>query len=99
MPKIRRITALDPRDLPPALATRGNADKLLLRSLLNFLEVWRYCTPHCRRAHCCVDPKVGCFDPNAERIQEIFADIADWPRFEGPRDPEDEAGPIGELFE
>jgi hypothetical protein len=99
MPKIRRIPSIDPLGLPPALATRGNADILLMRSLVNFLEFWRRCTPRCRRAQCCADPAAACFDANAERIQEIFADIADWPRFDGPRDPEDEAGPIGELFE
>jgi hypothetical protein len=99
VPKIPRINAIDPRDLPPALATRANADIMLMRLLVNFLDAWKNCGPRCRRARCCTDPTAACFDLNAERIRAIFEAIADWPRFDGPRDPEDAAGPIGDLFD
>jgi hypothetical protein len=86
------------RPLPRELQTRGVADLLLMRAIVNFLGGAEYCDAACRRAKRCASSKVECFDRNLELIQSELEALAAWRRFEGPRTPEEEARPVGDRL-
>ena len=100
MPKKLRKPRLPIAPLPAELRTRGNADLRLMRLIVNFAGVWIDCYPACRRAGRCAHPLVPCFDPNADALHDMFVALTEWPRFDGPRDPEEDAAPVtGDLFD
>ncbi len=81
--------------LPPEFQTRGNADIMMMRSIVGFLGLWENCRKACRRRKGCASPDVACFDPNREQIAAQLEALAAWPRLDGPRDREAENGLVG----
>ena len=88
-----------PRILPPELRTRAVADLMIMRSIVGFLGRWQYCSRACKRQRGCADPNVECFDRNREVIRDYLERLADWPRLDGPRNPDAAAGPIGDILD
>jgi hypothetical protein len=88
-----------PRVLPPELRTRAVADLMMMRSIVGFLGSWQYCERACKRQRGCANPNVACFDRNRERIRDYLERLADWPRLDGPREPDVAAGPIGDILD
>jgi hypothetical protein len=88
-----------PSSLPPELRTRGNADIMLMRSIIGFLGAWAHCRKACRRHKRCASPAVACFDANIETIREQLEALAAWPRLDGPRDPAALNERVDKLFD
>ena len=76
---------------------RGHVDRLLMRKLMDFVDVWHDCDRACRRRKGCASPTVECFDDNTERVRLIFGKAADWRRLDGPRDLDEIVEPIESI--
>src|SRR5262245_3358808 len=71
----RKVTPMPRRHRPPTteparLVLRGEADRVLMRQIVNLFEGWRGCYRACRRHKACASPDVKCFDHNIEIAQE-----------------------------
>jgi hypothetical protein len=83
----------------PAPHTRGAVDIKIMRSIIGFLGTWQHCCAACRRHKRCASPAVACFDVNLETIRETLENLAEWPRLDGPRQPDEANGPVGDLLD
>lgn len=97
MPRIP-VLPREPR-LPPEICTRGVADIMIMRAIVGFLGAWQQCGARCRRHKRCASPAVECFDRNIDEIRPTLEALARWRRLDGPRDPGEEAGPVGVLID
>jgi hypothetical protein len=88
-----------PTTLPAGRMTRGEADLMLMREIVNLFAAWEGCYRACRRHKSCVSPTVHCFDHNIETVREGLRRLADWPRLDGPREPDELAAPVDDLFD
>jgi len=79
--------------------TRAEADIVLMRQIVGFFATWRSCHASCRRAKRCTSPTVACFDRNSGRFQATFEALADWPRLDGPRDPDELDRPAYDTYD
>jgi hypothetical protein len=88
-----------PTTEPSRLILRGEADRMLMRKIVNFFGVWAWCYRSCRRHKGCASPTVKCFDHNIETARKILQQLADWPRLDGPRELDDLVEPVEDLFD
>jgi hypothetical protein len=86
-------------EIPPELRTRGNADRAIMRSVVDLFGIWETCHKACRRRKACASPTIACFDVNCETLREQLEALAAWPRLDGPREESDLGQPVGELFD
>jgi hypothetical protein len=92
------------RNRPPTtpssrLVLRKHADIEVMRAIMDLACMWSVCYRACRRRKSCASPTVRCFDHNLERVRKFTADLADWPRLDGPRDPDDLLEPADDPFD
>ncbi len=85
-----------PTTEPTRLILRGEADRMVMRQLVNMFGVWRWCHRNCRRHKGCASPTVVCFDYNIETARETIERLANWPRLDGPRELDELLEPVGD---
>ncbi len=79
--------------------TRGEADRRLMRTIVDFCVIWHDCHRACRRRKGCASPTVRCFDYNIERVRTYTQRLADWPRIDGPRELDELVEPVDDLLD
>ena len=84
---------------PPQVLTRGAADLILMRKIVDLFETWRGCHRACRRGKGCASPTVRCFDHNIETARKILDELASWRRLDGPREFEEVVRPVDEFID
>jgi hypothetical protein len=84
---------------PPAALTRGEADRILMRKIVDMFETWRWCYRPCRRRKGCASATVRCFDHNIETAGNILERLANWRRLDGPRELDELVEPVGEFVD
>ena len=88
-----------PTTEPSRPMLRGEADRMLMRQIVNFLEAWHGCDRACRRHKGCASPTVKCFDHNIEIARKVLGRLADWSRLDGPREVDELVEPVQDLLD
>lgn len=82
-----------------SFVTRGQADRLMMRAIMDMNFVWVSCHRACRRKKSCASPDVWCFDQNIDQVREFTFRLARWRRLDGPREPHELVQPAGDLID
>lgn len=88
-----------PTTEPSRLILRGEADRILMRQIMNLFGMWGWCYRSCRRHKGCASPTVKCFDHNIDAVRRILEGLAEWPRLDGPRELDELVEPVDDLFD
>ena len=84
---------------PRRIITRGQADRLMMRAIMDMNFVWMGCYRACRRKKGCASPDVGCFDHNIERVRDFTFRLAHWRRLDGPRELAELVEPVDDFLD
>ena len=87
-----------PSILPPELRTRAVADLMMMRSIVGFIGSCNIASVPASASAAAPTP-MSVLRRNRDRIRDYLERLADWPRLDGPRDPDAAAGSIGDILD